>query len=144
MIVENLIIPLMDAWVLNWHRVDDNKRNMKTLAHSLVEPGNWWSNTGKDWIWFRKQGMLTILGEDESEKVRSRLKAHLNVVSINRLTAVVPVSVSEYSRFLKEIGFRQEGILREAVLYGGQMEDAYVMGFLTRDKKGRRRRRVKR
>ena len=143
MITKDFLAPLMDAWVLNWGRMPDRLRSIKALAQSLITQGTIFTPIeDREWICASPNTSITILGNGESSKLRKIIKEQMDISDLIRVTAIVPVDVTEYTAYLKEIGFKQEGTLRKFMIYNGEITDAHVLGFLLTDKRGRRRARA--
>jgi hypothetical protein len=145
MITKDFLAPLMDAWILNWDRMSDPRRPIPALARELTGTTEFTRLGDRDWLCAStvsttsQNAIVTVLGNEESSRLRKTLKEKMNESGLVRVTAIVPVDASEYTAYLKELGFRQEGTMRQAILYNDQLTDAHILGFLLTDKRGRRR-----
>lgn len=145
MVVQDYFLPLTTAWSDEEYRLPDYMRGMDFLGGLVMRPDTLFVKVEEDaWIVFigASDNVTTIvLGHPSPAISRRILKKALQATGSTRLTAMVPAPAVDYHALMKEIGFKSEGRMVDALVWDHESTDAYVMGFYANAKKGRKRKR---
>lgn len=108
---------------VHWFNLGDNNG----LAHVWdIENGS--AKANFEWVGKTRQFVKKYGSAQDCKKIW--LKAIFKWLKIRRLSVEVAADNAKARRFLVRMGFKQEGVLREAWLIGGKPQDVLVYGVL--------------
>ena len=152
---------LQEAWLQNGPSMADADRPVERLAQLLFEQSAtvWYQGPGKSWVYLTEvtpgsNANMHALNLDgwpavDVVLVRKLLAEAMQENNIHRLTIAIPAPVAHIAIAAQKLGFKKEGMLREACIFNQAPTDVTVFGLLRPDvfgppPKRRRRRRSRR
>jgi len=155
-------LKIVEAWHKNSSRMCDPDKRLEVLDYRLFNDGQtqWYQGPGQSWMYISEIvpggnanfHALNLDGQAavQVEVVRLILKEMFVENDLRRMSIILPSPLVKIAHAAQQLGFKHEGRMRDAAMYGGRLVDAEIFGMTHIDiddgkhKKRKRKRRSRR